>query len=135
MSTVFVDTTAWIALANKRDSLHAVARETFDRLWNEETHFLTSEFVLAELGNALSAPEFRTRTARFIETLYLSSTIEIVPSTTELFHRGLTLFGNRPDKGWGLIDCTSFAIMADRALTKAFTQDRHFEQAGFVTLL
>jgi len=135
MSTVFVDTAAWIALANKRDSLHAVARETFDQLWNERTHFVTTEFVLAELGNALSAPEFRTRTAHFIGNLDLSPKIEIVPSTAELFHRGLTLFGNRPDKSWGLIDCTSFVVMADRNITRAFTQDRHLEQAGFVTLL
>lgn len=134
MPVVFVDTVAWIALANTRDSLHGVAREMFDRLWESETSFITSEFVLIELGNALSSRELRSRTAKFIKTLKHSS-IEIVPSSSELFDRGLKLYSERPDKEWGLVDCTSFVIMNERNIDKAFTEDRHFEQAGFTKLL
>lgn len=50
MPVVFVDTVAWIALANTRDSLHSVAREIFDRLWESDTSFITTEFILVELG-------------------------------------------------------------------------------------
>ncbi len=89
MPVVFVDTVAWIALANTRDSLHDAARIAFDRLWNANTSFLTSEFVLLELGNTLSSPEFRLRTAAFIKILRNSSAIEIVAASTELFDRGL----------------------------------------------
>ena len=135
MSAIFVDTVAWIALANTRDSLHKVARATFDRLWEANTSFITSEFVLIELGNALSSPEFRLRTASFIESLKLSSAIEVVPSSPDLFDRGLKLFGDRPDKEWGLVDCISFVIMTERRVTEAFTMDRHFEQAGFKRMI
>ena len=115
--------------------MHDVARAKFDQLWNAETSFVTSEFVLLELGNTLSSPEFRLRTAGFIQSLRFSSAIEIVPASTELFNRGLALFGNRPDKDWGLVDCTSFVIMTEQHITDAFTQDHHFEQAGFSKLL
>lgn len=135
MPVVFVDTVAWIALANTRDSLHDAARVAFDQLWNVNTSFLTSEFVLLELGNTLSSPEFRIRTAGFIKTLRHSSAIEIVPATTQLFDRGLALFESRTDKDWGLVDCTSFVIMTERQIGEAFTEDRHFEQAGFAKLL
>ena len=135
MPVTFVDTVAWIALANTRDSLHDAAHEVFVRLWNTNTSFITSEFVLIELGNTLSSPEFRLRTASFIQTLRVSSAIEIIPSSAELFDRGLTLFGDRPDKDWGLVDCTSFVIMTERQINDAFTEDHHFEQAGFVKLL
>lgn len=135
MPTVFVDTVAWIALANTRDSLHSTARNTFDRLWDAGTSFVTSEFILLELGNALSSPEFRQRTAAFIETLRSSREIEIIASSSNLFDRGLKLFGSRPDKDWGLVDCTSFVIMTERSIAEAFTEDRHFEQAGFNNLL
>jgi predicted nucleic acid-binding protein len=47
----------------------------------------------------------------------------------------LALFRSRPDKEWGLIDCTSFIAMSDRSLTKALTADEHFEQCGFRALL
>ncbi len=135
MPHVFVDTVGWIALANTRDSLHSVAREIFERLWETDTAFITSEFVLIELGNALSSHDFRLRTAEFIQTLKHSSSIEVVPSSSGLFDRGQKLYGERRDKAWGLVDCTSFVIMTERNITKVFTEDHHFEQAGFTKLL
>lgn len=135
MAIVFVDTVAWIALANTRDSLHARAREIFDRLWSDDTRFLTSEFVLIELANALSSAAVRAQTANFIRSLQRSSSIEIVSSSTDLFDRGLELFESRSDKDWGLVDCTSFVIMSERNVETAFTKDRHFAQAGFTILL
>ena len=135
MGTAFVDTAAWIALANTRDSLHARAREVFDQLWESDTRFLTSEFVLVELGNALSSTSLRKQTALFIRSLNRAPSIEIIPSSTSLFKQGLELFESRPDKDWGLVDCTSFVIMNERNLDVAFTEDRHFAQAGFTILL
>jgi len=135
VTTVFVDTVAWIALANTRDALHDSAKDVFNRLCVEEALFVTSEFVLLEFANSLSAPDFRAGTSRFISSLYGSEVIEIVPSSSELFNDGLVLFGQRPDKGWSLVDCISFVIMKERKITTAFSQDHHFEQAGFVKLL
>jgi predicted nucleic acid-binding protein len=42
---------------------------------------------------------------------------------------------DREDKDWGLVDCASFAVMQDLGITEAFTDDRHFQQAGFRRLL
>ncbi|MGQ0540456.1 MAG: type II toxin-antitoxin system VapC family toxin [Blastocatellia bacterium] len=135
MTAVFVDTVAWIALANTRDALHRKAREIFEHLWLSKASLFTSEFVLLELGNALAVPDFRTDTAEFIRNLKEAPAIKIVPSSPDLFDRGLDLFDDRPDKAWGLVDCTSFVIMADHSITEAFTEDHHFEQAGFKILL
>jgi predicted nucleic acid-binding protein len=41
----------------------------------------------------------------------------------------------RQDKDWSLTDCISFVVMRDRGITKVFTTDHHFEQAGFKKLL
>jgi len=49
--------------------------------------------------------------------------------------RALDLFTRRSDKTWGLIDCASFLVMQDQGISRAFTNDRHFEQAGFRNLL
>src|SRR4051794_22278843 len=114
METVFVDTVAWIALANKRDSLHETAQEIFENLWDNNSNFLTSEFVVLELGNALSSVEIRLQTADFIQKLQFARSIEIVPAASQLFNAGLLLFRKRVDKDWGLIDCTSFVIMNER---------------------
>jgi predicted nucleic acid-binding protein len=55
--------------------------------------------------------------------------------TEPLLRRALALFENRADKKWGLVDCASFIVMQDEKITEAFTNDRHFEQAGFKNLL
>jgi hypothetical protein len=59
----------------------------------------------------------------------------VVPASSELFDRGMSLYLARPDKKWSLTDCISFVVMEDRKVTEALTADHHFEQAGFVALL
>jgi uncharacterized protein len=39
------------------------------------------------------------------------------------------------DKSWDLIDCYSFTVMRRNKISRAFTLDQHFRQAGFATLL
>ena len=45
---------------------------------------------------------------------------------------GLGLYESRPDKEWSLTDCISFVVMKKEGIVEALTEDRHFEQAGFV---
>lgn len=52
-----------------------------------------------------------------------------------IFREGISLYAERPDKTWGLVDCVSFAVMRRHAIQDAFTADRHFIQAGFTCLL
>ena len=54
---------------------------------------------------------------------------------SDLWQRGWQLFTTRSDKEWGLTDCISFVVMQDYQIDRAFSSDRHFEQAGFVRLL
>lgn len=131
----FVDSVAWIALVNTRDSLHDNAREIFVNLRRQNYQFITTEFVLLEFANALSAPDFRVKAAAFVEGLQKAGNIEIIPAGSELFSLGLELYKNRPDKEWSIVDCISFVVMEEMKISEAFTEDHHFEQAGFIKLL
>jgi predicted nucleic acid-binding protein len=135
MPEVFVDAVAWIALINSRDSLHPEADSVLRELRHKRFSFVTTEFVLLELANALSAPDFRGKVSIFVDGLRRSSDVAIVRASSELFDAGFDLYRARPDKEWSLVDCTSFIVMESRNITDAFTEDRHFEQAGFVKLL
>jgi len=55
--------------------------------------------------------------------------------TPELLEKSYQLYCFRADKEWGLTDCTSFVVMETVRMNRAFTADRHFEQAGFSILL
>ncbi len=71
----------------------------------------------------------------FVEHLLADVGTQFIPASSDLFQRGLALFGKRPDKDWSLVDCISFVVMKERRLTDALTTDLHFKQAGFKALL
>lgn len=97
--------------------------------------FVTSEFVLLELGNALSARKHKSAFVAMVRVLRADAMTEIVPASSELFAAGLRLFQSRRDKDWSLVDCSSFVIMKRLRLTRALAADGHFAQAGFEVLL
>ncbi len=133
--TVFVDTAAWIALVNKRDSLHERAQAIMSELAGHKAHLVTTEFVLIEVADALCSSQLRALTLAFVASARQRSDLTILPLSDESLQAGWQLFSQRPDKDWGLTDCISFAAMMRENLTRAFTSDAHFAQAGFEKLL
>ncbi len=135
MPQIFVDTAAWIALLNADDSLHTRAWEILKELRRENARLVTTEFVLLEVADALSSPLFRSQTVTFINGLREHPLLHIVPLSESLLTAGWELYSRRLDKEWSLTDCTSFVVMQEYSIARAFTSDHHFEQAGFVRLL
>jgi uncharacterized protein len=132
---VFIDTAAWIALANVDDGLHPRANQIMSRLLTQKIRLVTTELILLEVADALAAPNLRSNTIQFINRLRQTPILRIIPLSEDLLADGWTLYSQRLDKGWGLTDCTSFAVMLSEQIAEAFTSDRHFEQAGFIKLL
>lgn len=134
-SKLFVDTSFFIALLNKEDNDYAQALALQRQLAAQKFRKFTSEYVLLELGDGLSRLRFRPLAIQLIDLVYNDTTFEIVPATSDRFTKAHTLFKQRPDKEWGLTDCTSFIIMQEFGLKAALTADHHFQQAGFRALL
>ena len=132
MKAVFADTVYFLALLNAGDQLHGQARELSH---HPPGPLITTEFVLAEVGDALSRGENRLRFARLVEILRRQADADIVPATSRLFRQACELHARRPDKEWSLTDCSSFVVMKESSLQSALTSDHHFEQAGFRLLM
>ena len=128
---VFVDSFAWIAAINKSDNYHKISLNTIDYLLNRKVKLITSNYVIIETINALSKVEFRKAVIEFIGKLKKSPSIEIIRITDEMYDNAWKLYKERMDKDWGITDCTSFEVMRIFNIKKAFTNDKHFEQAGF----
>ena len=128
-----VDTFFVLALLNRRDQNHNAAKEFFPRLQTAEEVWIT-EAILVEIGNALGAIN-RVAAVNFIKNCYEAPNIRVVSVDTPLLHSALQIYQVHTDKTWGLTDCISFVVMKDQNLTDAVTGDKHFEQAGFRTLL
>ncbi|NNJ25252.1 type II toxin-antitoxin system VapC family toxin [Alienimonas chondri] len=131
-SPAFVDTAFYVALLNPRDELHASATAVAGRHTGPR---VTTEYVLVETGNFLSAPSRRVWFGRLWDAIEADDRMRIVPDASDLLSEGVARFRDRPDKAWSLTDCLSMVTMEREGLTAVLTGDRHFAQAGFRPLL
>ncbi len=132
MAAVFVDTCFYIAMLRRVDGLHARCI-AFDREYRGS--FVTSEFILIEVGNWLAQTSQRKIVAEFIGRLRTDPRTTVLDATPARISHGLALYAERPDKQWSLTDCISFRLMQDHAISDALTSDHHFTQAGFNAIL
>jgi uncharacterized protein len=132
MNTLLADTSFFVAYLNARDEHHAMAVE-----WMTEAAepIVTTEWILAELGNFLAEGPNRRLLSPLVRALIAEERVEIVPADHKSFLDGLALYVRRPDQSWSLIDCISFCAMKTRKIKDALTTDHHFQQAGFTVLL
>jgi predicted nucleic acid-binding protein len=131
MRSVFADPFFFIALLDERDSYHQRVRL---HLAAEEHFQITTRWVLVETANHFCASAQRADVAAFLLDIESDPDVQIVEPSDTLYHKGMHLYSERPDKAWSLTDCISFVVMQEQNLTDALTRDRHFAQAGFAPL-
>jgi len=132
MNAVFADTWFYLAILNRADPEHPRAAAASR---SEQRHRVTTDFVLLEVGDALSRTGNRDVFTRFYDWIRGHSGTTVIPASRQLLDEGLHLYRYRRDKDWPLTDCMSFVVMADEEITDALTGDGHFDQAGFKALL
>jgi uncharacterized protein len=135
VSHVFLDTSGLIATVVNDDQWHTQAEPIWLDFIRRKTRLTTTSLVLNELGDALCGLLQRTMLVEFLDRLRNSPRVEIVHITPDLQEQGWQIFRNHADKEWGITDCVSFAFMRQCNIRSAFTNDRHFEQAGFERLI
>jgi len=132
MRTAFADTFYFLALLDSREDRHPQAAEASR---DPGLRLVTTEWVLAEFGDAYCRPQDRADFVSLYRSLINHPRVKIIPADTRLFGRGVDFFEQHRDKDWSLTDCISFVVMRDEGITQALTGDKHFEQAGFSALL
>jgi uncharacterized protein len=132
MTIFFADTSFFVAFLNPGDVHHDAAAEYIESF---EGTILTTQWVLAELGNYLCKEHTRKLFAAFVRELAADKLFHVEEANDEYFQLALELYDHRPDKEWSFVDCTSFMMMRRRSITTALSADHHFEQAGYVILL
>ncbi|HQP25778.1 MAG TPA: PIN domain-containing protein [Smithellaceae bacterium] len=132
MRTVFLDTSYLLALIRKKDARH---EDALAASVNYAGPFITTDLVLVELANCLSQPPYRAAAVAIIEKIRTDGNTMVVPFGSEGMEKALSLYKERPDKSWGLVDCFSFVVIKEKRLKVSLCFDEHFRQAGFETPL
>ena len=135
MNGVFLDTSGLIAVVNADNQWHAAAETVWRELLASGAQLATTSLVLIELGDGLSRIHHRQLAIRIHDSLHAAPRIEIVQTTSDQEDRAWQLFRQTDDKEWGMTDCVSMIVMRDHDVTRVFSSDHHFEQAGFEILL
>jgi uncharacterized protein len=133
MKRIFLDTSGILALVNKKDILHVKAVQTNTLLLLSEIQFVITDYIFVEVGNALCKNKpLAIKTLRFLRE---TNDITFIKINDSFFEKALALFENFKDKEWGFTDIASFVVMKEYHILEAFTNDHHFQQFGFQTLL
>ena len=132
MSSVFVDTSALLALLNVRDENHAAADRTFATLRARQAQLVSTSAVLIEtyalVGRRLGLDAVRMFRADFAPLL------DVVWVDETLHEAGLDFWLDRRKRRLSLVDTISFLTMRRMGLDEVFAFDPHFEQEGFARL-
>jgi uncharacterized protein len=132
MTEVFLDTVGLIAVWDTADQWHSAADGVFRVLLAQGRRLVTTELVLVECGNAAARRPYRRqvselRRALRDEGMMIKPTAEEIEEAWDAYHRGEA--GHA-----GIVDHVSFIVMRRLELTEVFSNDRHFEAAGFTRL-
>jgi len=130
---VFIDTSAYFALLDPRDTNHQDARACWTQLVDVRRHTFTTNFVIAETHGLMLARLDHASAMAFLRQLPTSATT-IVRVSARDEARGQQIIFQYGDKDFSLTDATSFAVMERLRIGAAFSYDRHFAQYGFGVL-
>jgi uncharacterized protein len=130
---LFIDTGAFIARYDADDQYHHVASAAWEHLAPPEGRFrlVTSGGVLGETFTLLGRRAGFPYAARIARAILDTPTITVHWVDADASHAILALFAQFADQSVSWVDCESFALMRRRKITRAFSFDRHFDDAGF----
>jgi hypothetical protein len=128
---IFVDTGAFLARYISKDQLHAKATRAWKELEKARSPLCTSSFVLDETFTLLARRASYAFATGRAETVYASKVLTILRPDEADESAALVFFRKLADQEVSFTDCVSFALMRRHRLTRAFTFDRHFRDAGF----
>ncbi len=129
MNDVFVDTSALYALLVERDGNHPAACSAGLSLRDEDARLVTSSFVVLETVSLLQARIGVGAVRTFYRDVLPS--LHVVWVGEELLNRAMPALLASSQRGISLTDWSSFTLMRERGIGRAFAYDDDFSRQGF----
>jgi predicted nucleic acid-binding protein len=131
---VFVDASAYVALARLDDENHQAAVAIIAALQRQRARSYTTYFAVAE-AHALLLRYLGIQPAqRYLQELDASRVTTVVHADPADIEAAKALLYRYADKDFSLADTISFVIMTRLGLKIAFAFDKHFGQYGWQIL-
>jgi predicted nucleic acid-binding protein len=129
---IFVDTSFWVALRNRRDTHHTDARELL--LSPDLSPLLTTNHVIGETWTFLRRRTGHDLAVSFLDVVERSERLAVEHVTEQLQHQAMRWLRRHDEGEYSFVDATSFQVMTNSRIDTALAFDGDFTAAGFVEL-
>ena len=129
---IFVDTSAWSALAVADDVSHAPAMDFFKIISSGEFgKMITTDYVLAETYTLLRIKRGTELVSHFAESVAGSTNVKTLWISESDFSLSLERLLKFNDKMLSFVDCSSSVAMDALGITDVFAFDTDFKTLGY----
>jgi predicted nucleic acid-binding protein len=129
---IFVDTSFWVALRNRRDAHHDEALELLDQHAAEP--LVTSNHVRGETWTFLRRRSGHGAAVDFLDAVRDSPRLEVMFADGDVEDEALRWLRRHDEREYSFVDATSFALMRTRRIRDVLAFDGGFTAAGFTEL-
>jgi predicted nucleic acid-binding protein len=130
--TVFVDTSAFLALLDASEQNHAHAQKIWVQLVEQDTPLFCTNYVVSETVALVQNRLGMDRLRAFHENVY--PFLNVIWVDEALHDTGMTAVLTANRRQLSLVDCISFAAIHQSILDSVFAFDNHFPEQGFNVL-
>jgi len=131
---LFIDTSAFLALANDRDNYYKAARRFLMDMQSGKlrpTRLVTSDYIVDETLTRIRFKVGHAQAVNWGRNIHSSKIIEVLRVDKTIYEDALAIFEKYNDKQFSFTDCTSFALMKIIGINDVFTFDEDFRKMGF----
>lgn len=125
--SIFVDTSALFALADRTDRFHSLAVKILE---DNQALLVTSSPVIYETITLIRMRLGHEPAVRFGERLLDETITPLIHLTKSDEKEAWSIFRRYSDKRLSFVDCISFALMKRHSIRAAFTFDDDFRRLG-----
>jgi predicted nucleic acid-binding protein len=126
---IFVDTSFWVALRNRRDSNHTRAAGLLAA--HADAALMTTNHVRGETWTYLRRRAGHRAAVDFLEVVERSPRIRVTQVGEDLEAEALRWLRRRDEREYSFVDATSFATMRSLRVVDVLAFDDDFAAAGF----
>jgi predicted nucleic acid-binding protein len=131
---LFVDTSAWYAVALSSESHHRKVSEALRTRIHKGVRVVTTNLIIAETHALLLRRTNRKVALTFVREVGRSPNI-VISSSSDYEESAITDWLDKfDDQDFSFTDAVSFAVMSDRGIREALAIDHHFTVAGFTVV-
>jgi hypothetical protein len=132
---VFVDASAWVAIANRTDRVNDEALRLYHRLLRSQTPLITSTWTAYEALTIVKTKLGYNQAEKLWQRMLRPSVVTLIKVDERIEAGALELFWSYQDKDWGVVDVPVFGLwkkpVASRSSLSTDTSQRRASNTVF----